>query len=41
LGDAERREQLNDAARGVIAQGSHAMADSVAALVGLLGRERA
>ena len=36
LGDPERRAHLNEAAREVIAQGSHAMADTVAALVALL-----
>lgn len=40
LGDPERREQLNAAARDVIAQGSHAMADTVTALVGLLERAK-
>jgi len=40
LGDPAQRERLNEAARGVIAQGSHAMADTVAALVALLGRSK-
>jgi 3-deoxy-D-manno-octulosonic-acid transferase len=40
LGDPAHRERLNEAARGVIAQGGHAMADTVAALVALLGRSK-
>jgi 3-deoxy-D-manno-octulosonic-acid transferase len=40
LGDPERRVKLSEAARSVIAQGSHAMADTVAVLLQLLKRPK-
>jgi 3-deoxy-D-manno-octulosonic-acid transferase len=40
LGDPERRAHLNEAAHSVIAQGSHAMTDTVTALVALLDRAK-